>query len=336
MGFYVLVTMIGFALLGCYFLKGNHFKMHKKLSKSITAMVILLLVVFSGTGCGNIQVFNQGEGASPQNDSKQGEHILDNSGKELKVHFIDVGQADSILIQLGDTAMLVDGGNNEDGTIVKQYLKKNNVTKLDYVVGTHAHEDHIGGLDEVIKSFEVSKVYFPKQTANTVTFKDFVNAVKNKGLSFTEPKVGDKFKLGDAECTIIAPKSKTYEDANDYSVVLKITYGNTSFLLTGDAEAKSEKEIVSGGMDISAQVLKVGHHGSSTSTSQAFLDKINPKYAVISVGEDNNYGHPAQSTLKKLSNKGIKVYRTDESGNIIAISDGVNISFKTETTFTPK
>ena len=246
---------------------------------------------------------------------------------QLKIHFIDVGQADSILLQQGSEFMLIDAGNNEDSQTVKNYLVKQGVTELKYFVGTHKDEDHIGSADYVINSFKVGKVYFPKQTATTNTFKDFVAAVKSNGLSLTVPKVGEQFKLGEAIITVLAPNSSIYDDSNDYSIVLKVAYGNTSFLLTGDAEEVSEGEMVASGRDLSATVLKVGHHGSRTSTSSAFLNKVNPKYAVVSVGTGNSYKHPSQDTMDRLKAKGIKVYRTDEQGTIVATSDGKNVTF---------
>jgi competence protein ComEC len=168
---------------------------------------------------------------------------------------------------------------------------------------------------------------YTNQEATTQTYKDFVTAVKNKGLSLTVPKVGEQFKLGEAAVTALAPKNSEYEDSNDYSIVLKVTFGSTSFLLTGDAEALSEKELVASGKDLSATVLKVGHHGSLTSTSQALLDKINPMFAVVSAGAGNKYGHPAQETMDKLKTKGVKVFRTDEQKTIVAISNGKDINF---------
>ena len=245
----------------------------------------------------------------------------------LKVHFIDVGQADSILVEQGNNAMLIDAGNNDDTEILENYLNDHNIKELQYFVGTHAHEDHIGSADYVINSFKVNKVYFPRQTANTRTFEDFVSAVKNKGLKLTAPSVGESFKLGEATVTVLAPNSTSYEDANDYSIVLKITYGKTSFLLTGDAEAVSESEMVAGGMDLSASLLKIGHHGSRSSTSEAFLNKVNPKYAVITVGRGNSYGHPTEEVMNRLKARNIPVYRTDENGTIVATSDGDNITF---------
>jgi len=253
-----------------------------------------------------------------------------NTVTELKVHFIDVGQADSILLQQGSNSMLVDAGNNGDAKVIKDYLTKQEVKELQYFIGTHKDEDHIGSADYIINSFKVGKIYFPKQTATTQTFKDFVTTVKNKGLSLTVPKVGEQFKLGDALITVLAPNSNSYEDSNDYSIVIKVTYGSTSFLLTGDAETESEHEMVTAGTDLTATVLKVGHHGSRTSTSKAFLDKVNPKYSVTSVGTDNKYGHPTQEVMDRLKNKGVKVFRTDEQGTIIATSNGKDVSFNVE------
>lgn len=245
---------------------------------------------------------------------------------ELKVHFIDVGQADSILVQQGSNFMLVDAGNNADAQTVKSYLDKQGVKELQYFVGTHKDEDHIGSADYIINSFKVGKIYFPRQTATTKTFEDFVVAAKAKG-GLTAPNVGDSFKLGDATITVLAPNSSSYEDANDYSIVLKVVYGNTTFLLTGDAESISEGEMVSRGLDLSATVLKIGHHGSRSSTNQSFLNKVNPKYAVISVGRGNSYGHPTQEVMSRLKAKNIPVYRTDENGTVVATSNGKEVSF---------
>jgi len=249
---------------------------------------------------------------------------------QLKVHFIDVGQADSILIQQGNKSMLIDAGNNGDSETVKNYISNQGITKLDYVIGTHPHEDHLGGLDYVINSFEIGNIYMPKVTSTTKTFKDVVSAIQNKGMQITTPVPGDSFKLGQADCKILAPNSSSYEDVNNYSIVIKVTFGNNSFMFTGDAEAISETEMINKGFDLKADVLKVGHHGSSSSTSDEFLKKVNPKYSVISVGKDNDYGHPHKETMDKLKDSGITVYRTDESGTIICTSDGNNISFNSK------
>ncbi len=249
---------------------------------------------------------------------------------KLKVHFINVGQADSILIQQGSESMLVDAGNNADSELVKKYVSSQGITQLSYVVGTHPHEDHIGGLDYIINSFSVGKIYMPRASSTTQTFEDVLTAINNKGMKVTTPIPGDNFNIGGATVTILAPNSSSYDDTNNYSIVLRITYGSTSFMLDGDAESLSESQILSKDFDVKADVLKIGHHGSSSSTGNAFLDKVNPKYAVVSVGDGNSYGHPTEQTMSRLQNKGITVYRTDECGTIVATSDGSSISFNTK------
>lgn len=284
-------------------------KLNKVWKTILTAIIGLFFIIFS-IGC------SSNSGVSVNN--------------QLKVHFIDVGQADSILIQQGNNAMLIDAGNNEDSETVKNYIAKQGIKKLDYVIGTHAHEDHIGGLDYVINNFEIDKIYMPKATSNTKTFEDVVTAIKNKEMKITTPVPGDSFKLGEADCKILAPNSASYKDLNNYSIAIKVTFKNNSFMFTGDAETISETEMLKKGFDVKADVLKIGHHGSSSSTSDEFLKKVNPKYAVISAGKDNDYGHPHKETMKRLKDSGITVYRTDESGTIICTSDGNNISFNTK------
>lgn len=306
-------------------------KNNKTVSAIITVIFIVAFIYAAFNGINPEEKKTQNPTSKP--DTKQGTQTESTKNSntavtgELKVSFIDVGQADSVLLQQGDKFMLIDAGNNGDVQTVKDYLTSQGVKELQYFIGTHKDEDHIGGADGVIDSFKVGKVYFPKQEATTQTYKDFVTAVKNKGLSLTVPKVGEQFKLGEAAVTVLAPNSSEYEDSNDYSIVLKVTFGSTTFLLTGDAEALSEKELVASGKDLSATLLKVGHHGSLTSTSQAFLDKVNPKFAVISAGAGNKYGHPAQETMDKLKAKGVKVFRTDEQKTIIATSNGKEINF---------
>jgi competence protein ComEC len=248
------------------------------------------------------------------------------SGK-LRVHFIDVGDADCILIQKDDKSMLIDAGNNLDEDIIKQYLNNIGVKKLDIVLGTHVDEDHIGSMDSVINSFGIDKIYMPSSNSKTKYLEDVLNAADKKRLQIAVPVSGETFKLGDADCTILAPVFSGYEKENNYSIVMKLKYGETSFLFTGDAEALSEKEMIKRCFDLSADVLKLGHHGSIRSTSDEFLEKVNPKYAVVSVGRNNHYRHPHKRTMDKLKKKGIKIYRTDENGTVTAVSDGKKITF---------
>jgi competence protein ComEC len=247
---------------------------------------------------------------------------------ELKVHFIDVGQADCILVQAPEKTMLIDAGNNADSSLILSYLKGLKISRIDVLVGTHPHEDHIGSLDSVIDSFDIGVVYMPKISTNTKTFEDVLLSIKNKGLKVMTAKAGVILDLGEGvKAEMVAPNSDRYEDINDYSAVIKLTYGETSFLFTGDAEAVSEKEMVAKGYNLKADVLKVGHHGSTSSTSPVFLKAVSPKYAIISVGKDNQYGHPDSIILNRLKTFGVQVYRTDESGTIIAATDGKNITF---------
>lgn len=256
---------------------------------------------------------------------KESELRTNISNGEMTVHFIDVGQGDSILINADGQFMLIDAG--EDGDAVVNYLKGQGVDNLKYVIGTHPHGDHIGGLDNVINLFKIDKIIMPDVTGITQAFEEVLDAISEKGLKVTKPVVGKEYSLGEATFTILAPNSSEYSDLNNYSVVIKLEYGKTSFLLTGDAEEISEAEMLHNGLDLSADVIKLGHHGSSNSSSEEFLDAVNASSAVVSVGENNQYGHPATDTLIKVLDRKMNLYRTDEMGTIVATSDGKKVTF---------
>ncbi|MGF0008560.1 MBL fold metallo-hydrolase [Eubacteriales bacterium SGI.150] len=247
----------------------------------------------------------------------------------FEVHFIDVGQGDSSLILCDGKAMLIDGGEASESSKVYAYLKKLGVNHLDYIVATHAHSDHIGGLSGALNYASVDTALCPVTSYDSKTFNSFTKYLSQQGASITVPEPGDTFSLGSASVTILGPQ-RSYEDTNDTSIVMKVVYGKTSFLFTGDAERTAEADILDAGYDLSATVLKVGHHGSDTSTSYPFLREIMPEYAVIQVGKGNSYGHPTEDTLSKLRDADVKVYRNDLQGTIICTSDGETISFSTE------
>lgn len=253
--------------------------------------------------------------------------IPENSNFE--VHFIDVGQADSALIECDGKTMMIDGGNVADSNVVAAYLKKEDVTELNYVVCSHAHEDHVGGLSGALSVTKADNIYAPKTETNTKAYKNFKKKAEEQNVEIKHPNVGDEIQLGSSTVEFLGPVDENGKDLNSTSIVLKITYGNTSFLFTGDAESDEEEEILNSGADLKSTVLKVGHHGSRTSTSYPFLREVMPQYAVISVEKGNSYGHPNEETLSKLSDAGVEVYRTDESGDIVMTSDGNSISITT-------
>ena len=250
---------------------------------------------------------------------------------DLSIYYLDVGQAESILIKYKNEYALIDAGNNNDGEKLVKYFKYLDIDEFKYVFGTHAHEDHIGGMDDIIKNFKIDNFYMPDDATTTETFLEVLNALEKKKIKFQSPKVGTRLILGDSTIDVLSIKSKQ-EDMNDDSIVLKLTYKNISFLFTGDITQNVEKELLQS--NISSTVLKVAHHGSKYSNSANFLRKVNPKYAIISCGVNNEYYHPHNVVLEKLEKLNTKIYRTDIDGTIVALTDGTNIEFKTIKTYT--
>lgn len=250
--------------------------------------------------------------------------VVKNKTSKMEVHFIDVGQGDATLIKCGGENMLIDAGDNSKGTLVQNYLKKQGVDTLDYVICTHSDSDHAGGMDVILTKFNCKTVLYPDTDCNTATWRDVRSAMEYKGYKRTAPLSGKEYTLGQASFTILS-QDGAYESDNDNSIVIMMTHKDVKFLFTGDIEYEAQEGLVK--TDLKADVYKVSHHGSKTGTTEEFLDAISPTYAVISCGEDNSYGHPHAGPLTFLRSRGIKTYRTDEQGSIIALSDGNTVTF---------
>ena len=244
---------------------------------------------------------------------------------EVIVHFIDVGQGDATLIQTSGGTVLIDGGDRHATDDLMSYLRRLGINNITYVVATHPHSDHIGGLITVLNEINVENIMMPQVAHTTITFADFITAIEESGLAPYSPNINDTFSIGEAIFTVVAPNSSGYSSLNDYSIVLRMDYGDVSFLFTGDAESVSEYEMLQNNHNISVDVLQVGHHGSSTSTTHEFLEAVSPEIAVISVGANNRYGHPHASVINRLQSSEVIIYRTDIHGTVVVSSDGNNI-----------
>lgn len=284
----------------------------------VISIISAIIVYFGGNLSLKNETENQNVIAKDPTFSKE-----DVTDEFLKIYFLDVGQADSTLIINNNQTMLIDAGNNEDGNLIVKFIKSLGIEKIDYLVGTHAHEDHIGGMDDIINNFNIGTVYLPyttEKTTTTKTFEDVLDSLIAKKLSITTANIGDKFTLGNTNCEIMYVDNSEPEDTNDQSICIRLEFKNESFLFMGDASGKVEKAR----NWPQTNVLKVAHHGSKTSTSKEFLKQVKPQIAIISVGKDNSYKHPSEQVLERLKSIKAKIYRTDELGTILLISDGVS------------
>ncbi|ABX43904.1 ComEC/Rec2 family competence protein [Lachnoclostridium phytofermentans] len=288
-------------------------KRNKKISTIIKLLLIIILVI------GQYLYTSDQRGQTEENKETSAK---DTDDPLMKVHFIDVGQADCILVENNNKYMLVDGGNNDDKDVILDYLNRLGVKEFEAIIMTHPHEDHIGSIDTVIREFKVKKIYAPKKEHTTKTYEDVLNAVIETGNTLNAPKSGEKFNFGAVTVTFLAPSRDYGNNLNNWSIGIKVSNGKHSFVMCGDAEKEAEEDMLATKLDLSADVLKLSHHGSDTSSTKEFVKAVNPKYAVISVGKGNTYGHPSKSTIKMLKNNKIKYFRTDEQGTIVMISDG--------------
>ena len=284
----------------------------KAKNKIIYAIVVALLVVVALVS-GRLHTVYKPESGSKQADAP------------FQVHVLDIGQGDSILVIADGHAMLVDGGEPSAAPKILRYLQEHGVAKLDYVAATHAHSDHIGGLPEVIKAYPPKNIVEPvcadALIPVTGTYEKFLDAAESSGARFRALRSGERFKVGGARITVLAPDTDTAQDLNNLSLVLRVQYGDCTCLLTGDMEASEEEQILAHHYDLHADLLKAGHHGSGTSGSEAFLAAVRPEYAVISCGKGNDYGHPHQEALDRLHVHTDKIYITAEQGDIVFLYD---------------
>lgn len=257
---------------------------------------------------------------------EQTEQLLD----KLYVYYLDVGQADCTVLVSNGEALLIDAGNNDDEELVVDFLSQLGIERLAYAVGTHSHEDHIGGLDAVIRYSDPDHVIMPEEDRTNRTYTDVLDAIEDTGVPVIRPVVGKTYQFGGASFQILGPSGVWKDDPNGYSVCLRVTYGETHFLFTGDAEAAEEKEMLESGLELSCDVFQAGHHGSSTSNTPAFLQAADPIYTVISCGADNEYGHPHWEVVAAFEDQDVQMYRTDQAGTILAVSDGEEIHWEFE------
>ena len=296
-------------------------KMKRRLLRTLLASIIFILLSFVVRTYPDGFINSFGDINLSHEDDK--EYPL------LKVHFIDVGQGDAILIQSEDSHMLIDAGERHNSDTLISYLRENSVSKLEYVTATHPHSDHIGSLANVIDNFQIGKIIMPDAISTTKTFENLLDTIAKNNLKITKPIIGTEYILGSASFVIIAPNGSNYKNLNDYSVGIKLKHNENSFVFTGDAEKLSENEMLENGINLKADVFKLAHHGSSTSNSDDFLDAVDPMICVVSAKKDNSYGHPHVEIMQAMKDRNIILYRTDEQGTIILESDGKTITANT-------
>lgn len=290
----------------------------KKILKLVVFLILVVISIFAGD-----DLFEEAEGTiTTTTKIEELDNIFIESGDvcnseienddNLRVYYFDVGQADSILVVHNNETMLIDAGNNDDGDLVVNNLEKLGIDRIDYLIGTHPHEDHIGGLDDVIDNFEIGTIYMPKVSNNTSTFEDVLDSISNKNLKVTTPSVGHTFEIGDVQCEVMSIKNDP-DDFNACSIVLRMEYNEISYLFMGDAEKPNELA-----RDWpQTTILKVGHHGSNTSSCEEFLYQVMPTISIISAGQDNDYGHPHKEVLDRLNEIESNIYVTKDLGNIL-------------------
>lgn len=302
----------------------------RKIKQTVGKVLLIILLIISYQ-----KVLNYLEKENKQESIKIEERInVDNY--PFQIQFIDVGEADCILINNNKQYALIDAGNNKDGKKLVSYFKSIGIEKFQYVIGTHAHEDHIGGMDNIIRNFEIKHFYMPNVEVDMITYQEIKKELQKKNILYETPKLDNTLTLSNAKIKVLSIGDDK-EDINSTSIVLKVTYQNTSYLLMADATSDVEQKILN--KNIQSDLIKIGHHGSNHSSSATFLNKVKPKYAIISVGTPNDYGFPKKVTLDKLERIGANILRTDELGTIIASSDGNNIYFnylKTDTNYIEK
>lgn len=291
--------------------------MKKKHKKIISAIIAILIVLLYNYYTKDIE---------PSNANKENVPVINEVTSDLQIYYFDVGQADSILILNNDTAMLIDAGNNADGPLLVDYIKnKLKINKIDIVVGTHPHEDHIGGIDDIINNFDIEDIYLPEVITTTKTFEDMITAIENKDLAISIPEIGEKFKLGEADFEVIYTGTDD-KDLNATSIIINMLYGEKTYLFTGDTTEEVEDTILNQNIDI--DVLKVAHHGSRYSSSYEFLKIATPDYAIVSVGEENSYEHPHQEAINRIKKHTNNIYMTKDVGTILLTSDGKEIEIE--------